>query len=200
MSGFPYWTTDIGGFDHGDTTSSDFRELIVRWFQYGAFCPLFRLHGIRKGPAWPPGQAGVCGSTPSNELWTFGDNSMTAILQVMRLREQLRPYVMEQFQEAARSGTPVMRPLFFDFWNDTGVQDVDDEFMFGPDYLVAPVLVKGASTRFVYLPPLPVGSVWQNVFTLRIYEANKYGLNISEATPLNGTGFGTFPLYQKIRK
>jgi len=68
MSGIPYWTTDIGGFDGGDTTSGDFRELIVRWFQWGAFCPLFRLHGARKGPTWPPGEPGLCGDTSSNEV------------------------------------------------------------------------------------------------------------------------------------
>ena len=106
MSGVPYWTTDIGGFAGGDTTSDDFRELIVRWFQWGAFCPLFRLHGVRHGPTWPPGDAGVCGATPSNEIWSFGDAGETAIVRVMRMREQLRPYVMEQFVNAADSGTP----------------------------------------------------------------------------------------------
>ena len=56
QTGIPYWTTDIGGFGSGDTTSADFRELVVRWFQWGAFCPLFRLHGARSGPPWPPGR------------------------------------------------------------------------------------------------------------------------------------------------
>eukprot|EP00911_Craspedida_sp_UC1_P000737 UC1_evm1s564 len=148
MSGIPYWTTDIGGFANGDTTSDDFRELVVRWFQWGAFCPLFRLHGIRKGPKWPLGPDGLCGATPSNEIWSFGNESEKAISKVMHLREQLRPYVMSLYKETARSGAPIIRPLFYDFHNDTRAHMVDDQQMFGPMYMVAPVLKKGASSRF----------------------------------------------------
>lgn len=107
----------------------------------------------------------------------FGDESEAAIVKVMRLREQLRPYVMEQYEAAAAHGTPIMRPLFFDFHTDSGSQGIDDQLvrrcyaivrlsassscpcvfvqMFGPDYLVAPVLEKGVQSRNVYLPPLP---------------------------------------------
>ena len=85
----------------------------------------------------------------------FGDESEAAIVKVMRLREQLRPYVMEQYKAAAADGTPIMRPLFFDFHTDLESQTVDDQLMFGPDYLVAPVLQKGVQSRSVYLPPLP---------------------------------------------
>jgi alpha-D-xyloside xylohydrolase len=127
MTGLPYWTTDIGGFGGGDTTSADFRELIVRWFQYGAFCPLFRLHGARKGPAWPVGPAGKCGQSASNEIWSFGSESEAAIVKVMHLREQLRPYVMEQYVAASERGTPIIRPLFYDFYNDTRSQAVTDQ-------------------------------------------------------------------------
>ena len=122
MSGIVYWTTDIGGFGSGNTEDPDFRELVVRWFQWGAFCPLFRLHGARSGPVWPPGDAGVCGQAPSNEVWMFGNESEAAIVRVMRMREQLRPYVMEQYAAAAGAGTPVMRPLFFDFYDDPASQ------------------------------------------------------------------------------
>ena len=197
MTGLPYWTTDIGGFGGGNTSDPGFRELVVRWFQWGAFCPLFRLHGDRGGPTWPAGGTcpskacrdgqvfGKCGGTASNEVWMFGDESEVAIVKVMRLREQLRPYIMEQYEAAAADGTPIMRPLFFDFHADPGSQAVDDQLvrqsrvapkvllcmhrrncigsilcaarvqMFGPDYLVAPVLQKGVQSRSVYLPPLP---------------------------------------------
>jgi alpha-D-xyloside xylohydrolase len=130
MSGIPYWTTDIGGFGGGHTQSADFRELVVRWFQWGAFCPLFRLHGARSGPTWPPGGAGACGQAASNEVWMFGSESEAAIVKVMRMREQLRPYVMEQYRAAAASGTPIMRPLFFDFHTDATSQGIDDQQMF----------------------------------------------------------------------
>jgi len=108
------------------------------------------------------------------------------------MREQMRPYVLAQYEEAARSGMPIIRPLFFDFWNDTRAQSVSDQQMFGPDYLVAPVLVKGASMRYVYLPQLPLGTVWRNVFTAVETDTSAGGKNITEATPLN-----SFPLYRR---
>eukprot|EP00656_Telonema_subtile_P020294 TRINITY_DN21431_c0_g1_i2.p1 TRINITY_DN21431_c0_g1~~TRINITY_DN21431_c0_g1_i2.p1 ORF type:complete len:484 (+),score=73.94 TRINITY_DN21431_c0_g1_i2:115-1566(+) len=195
MSGITYWTTDIGGFAGGDTTDPDFRELVVRWFQWGAFCPLFRIHGGRKGPAWPPGDAGVCGQSASNEVWMFGNESEAAIVKVMRMREQLRPYVMELYAASAEDGTPVMRPMFFDFYNDSATADIQDQMMFGPDYLVAPVLQKGAVSRFVYLPVLPSGTVWTHVFTGEETDTSSGAKNISEATPLD-----TFPLYKRHQK
>lgn len=145
MSGIVYWTTDIGGFGGGNTTDPGFRELVVRWFQWGAFCPLFRLHGDRSGPTWPLGGScpskacrdgsifGQCGGTASNEVWMFGNESEAAIVKVMRIREQLRPYVMEQYKAANIDATPIMRPMFFDFHNDTVCQTIDDQQMFGPD-------------------------------------------------------------------
>jgi len=197
MSGTTYWTTDIGGFANGDTTDPNFRELVVRWFQWGAFCPLFRLHGIRKGPVWPPGPGGKCGQTASNEIWSFGNESEAAIIKVMQLRDSLRPYVMEQYTAASASGTPVSRPLFYDFWDDSGAQAIEDEMMFGPDYLVAPVLARGVPSRKVYLPRLPSGMVWTNVFTGVTHDTSGGGITITEVTPNSGPGFATFPLYKR---
>ena len=99
---------------------------------------------------------------------------------------------MEQFQAAAANGTPIMRPLFFDFHNDTRSQSVDDQQMFGPDYLVAPVLVKDAAFRSVYLPPLSKGFVWKNFFTAVETDTSAGGTIITEATPLD-----SFPLYKR---
>ena len=158
----------------------------------GAFCPLFRLHGARSGPTWPAGKAGVCGQDASNEVWMFGDESEAAIVKVMRIREQMRPYVMEQYSAASLHGTPIMRPLFYDFFDDPASQGIDDQQMFGPDYLVAPVLQKGATSRSVYLPPLPQGTVWKNVFTGVETATVGGGKNVTEQTPLD-----TFPLYKR---
>lgn len=99
---------------------------------------------------------------------------------------------MEQYKLAASDGTPIMRPLFFDFWADPGAQAIDDQQMFGPDYLVAPVLVQGASNRSVYLPHLPSGTVWKNVFTSVETDTSEGGKTIVESTPLD-----TFPLYKR---
>ena len=167
---------------------------------HSRFCPsgpLFRLHGIRSGPAWPPGDKGVCGQTASNEIWSFGNESEAAIAKVMALRETLRPYVMEQYQAASANGTPISRPLFYDFWDDEAVQAIEDEMMFGPDYLVAPVLAKGAKQRSVYLPKLPSGEMWENIFTHVQHDTTKGGITIVESTPLSGPDFYTFPVYRR---
>ncbi len=152
MSGICWWTTDIGGFQDGDINSPYFRELIVRWFQYGMFCPLFRLHGVRE-----PGEAD---SGAPNEVWSFGEKAYRIIREVLLLREKLRPYIMKQMKVAHRTGLPMMRPLFFDFAEDKNCLDIEDQFLFGPDILVAPVLHQGAKNRDVYLPE---GTSWTEV-------------------------------------
>lgn len=148
MSGIPWWTTDIGGFHGGDPDDPDYRELLVRWFQYGVFCPLFRLHGDRE-PRTPLGPEMTGGP---NEVWSYGADAYPIITEVLWLRERLRPYVMEQMRLAHEDGVPPMRPLFVDFPGDERCWAVEDQFMLGPDVLVAPVLAAGAVEREVYLP------------------------------------------------
>jgi alpha-D-xyloside xylohydrolase len=162
LSGIPWWTTDIGGFHGGNPESPEFRELIVRWFQYGAFCPLFRLHGFRE-PRMPFNARQHGGP---NEVWAFGDEAYAAIREVLFLRERLRPYVMAQMRAAHECGRPPMRPLFFDFPADERAWSVDDAFLFGPDVLVAPVLERGSRAREVYLP---AGATWTDPWTERTY-------------------------------
>jgi alpha-D-xyloside xylohydrolase len=158
MSGLPWWTTDIGGFHGGDPESDDYRELMVRWFQYGVFCPLFRLHGHRE----PRGTFGAGHSGGPNEIWSYGEPAYEIISAQLRLRERLRGYVLEQMTEASRSGLPPMRPLFLDHPEDPRAWLVDDQFLFGPDLLVAPVTELGARSRAVYLPP---GTSWTDTAT-----------------------------------
>jgi len=115
LSGIPWWTTDIGGFFNGDIRSPYFRELIVRWFQYGLFCPLFRLHGYRL--PYPETADGIFAGGP-NEVWSFGEEAYQIIKELLFLRERLKPYIMAQMKLAHEIGTPPMRPLFFDFSAD----------------------------------------------------------------------------------
>jgi alpha-D-xyloside xylohydrolase len=163
MSGICWWTTDIGGFQGGDINSPYFRELIVRWFQYGVFCPLFRLHGVRE-----PGQAD---SGAPNEVWSFGEKAYKIIRKVLLLREKLRPYIMKQMRVAHRTGLPMMRPLFFDFVEDKNCYDIEDQFLFGPDILVAPVLHKGAKSRDVYLPK---GANWTEAGSKKNFKGGRW--------------------------
>jgi alpha-D-xyloside xylohydrolase len=158
ISGIPWWTTDIGGFRHGDPTSDYFRELVVRWFQFGAFCPLFRLHGVREpGPLVGSAQTGA-----PNEVWSFGDDAYELIKQQLHLRERIRPYVTAQMTEASASGLPPMRALFLEFPDEPETWAIDDQFMLGPDVLVAPITTLGARERSVYLPQ---GASWLDAWT-----------------------------------
>ena len=166
LSGIPWWTTDIGGFFDGDVRTAYFRELIVRWFQYGVYCPLFRLHGIRLPMAEGRGRSGG-----DNEVWSFGEEAYAIIKDILFLRERLRPYIMEQMRLASIRGTPPMRPLFFDFRDDPGALPVEDEFLFGPDILVAPVLEYGARGRDVYLPG---GTQWTDAYTGQRFEGGQW--------------------------
>jgi alpha-D-xyloside xylohydrolase len=158
ISGIPWWTTDIGGFHGGDPDDPEYRELIVRWFQFGAFCPLFRLHGHRE-PTMPFGLDQTGGP---NEAWSFGRDAYEHITAVMFLRDRLRPYIMAQMRITHETGIPPMRPLFVDFPGDKRAWQVDDAYMFGPDLLVAPVDRYGARERPVYLPE---GSHWRCAWT-----------------------------------
>jgi alpha-D-xyloside xylohydrolase len=153
ISGIPWWTTDIGGFHGGDPGDPAYQELFVRWFQYGAFCPLFRLHGDRN-PRVPTGHTMTGGP---NEVWSYGAAAYERIVAVLRLRERLRPYLHEQMRVAARDGVPPMRPLWVDFPQDQDAWRTEDEFLLGPDLLIAPVLEPGARVREVYLPE---GRTW----------------------------------------
>ncbi len=178
LSGIPWWTTDIGGFVGGDTESNYFRELIVRWFQYGAFCPLFRLHGYRlpDNKMWDTGGP--------NEVWSFGDAAYVILRNLLFLRERLRPYIMGLVRAAHQQGTPPMRPLFYDFPDDAASWPIEDQFMFGPDLLVAPVLEQGARSRSVYLPS---GTTWRDAWTDRQLDG---GQRITADGPLD-----CIPLY-----
>lgn len=161
LSGIPWWTTDIGGFFGGEVDSPEFRELLVRWFQYGVFCPLFRLHGWRNSSLTHPETSDPTRGGP-NEVWSFGERAYGIIRELLFLRERLRPYILAQMDAAHERGTPPMRPLFFDFPDDPAAATVDDAFLFGPDLLVAPVLHAGATARRVYLP---AGATWTNPWT-----------------------------------
>jgi alpha-D-xyloside xylohydrolase len=163
LSGIPWWTTDIGGFHGGDPESPEYRELMVRWFQYGVFCPLFRLHGYRdpRTPFGPEMEGGA------NEVWSYGEEALSLITEALRMRERLRPYLLAQMRVAHERGVPPMRPLFLDFPGDASAWAVEDQFLLGPDVLVAPVLAAGATSREVYLP---AGCSWTDAWTGAVYE------------------------------
>lgn len=160
MAGIPWWTTDIGGFHGGDPNNKEFRELFVRWFQWGTFCPVMRLHGDREPKQPQHGTTGgaACVSGADNEVWSYGEEVYEICKKYMEIRESLRDYTRELMREAHEKGTPLMRPLFYDFPGEAKCWEVEDQYMFGSKYLCAPILYPGLQTRSVYLP---AGSRWK---------------------------------------
>ncbi|PAM91708.1 alpha-xylosidase [Flavobacterium sp. IR1] len=165
VSGIPYWTMDIGGFcvedryvagqqqyDKGGKENADYkewRELNARWFQFGAFAPLYRAHG----------------QFPFREPWNIAPESHPAyksILYYTNLRYRLMPYIYTMAGMTYFDDYTIMRPLFMDFPKDQKVQNTSDQFMFGPAFMVSPVYKYGARNRSVYFPE---GTNWFDFYT-----------------------------------
>lgn len=168
IAGIPWWTTDIGGFHGGDIRTDEFKEVLTRWFEFGAFCPVMRLHGVREPHQEPLGKTGGgrVGSGAANEIWSYGDQVYEICKKYIELREKMRPYVREVMKAAHEKGDPVMRPLFYEFPDDKTAWEIDDSYMFGPDLLVAPILYEGQRERTLYLP----AGQWRNLHDGKIYE------------------------------
>ncbi|MDP9434889.1 MAG: DUF4968 domain-containing protein [Actinomycetota bacterium] len=133
LSGQPFVGADAGGFQgHANA------ELFLRWMQYGALTPFFRNHSER--------------GNVDQYSWSFGDAVLEHVRAAIELRYRLLPYLYAAFVRAAETGAPVQRPLVFDHHDDPAVRAVDDEFLLGPDLLVAPVVRPGVTARQVYLP------------------------------------------------
>ena len=175
LAGIPWWTSDIGGFLGGDIKDKHFQELLVRWFAWGCFCPVFRMHGERS-PWYEREEEFINNvrqltSGQDNEVWSFGEENYKILSKYLFIREKLRPYIREVMKEASKTGAPVMRPLFYDFENDKEAWNVEDSYMFGPDILVSPVMEEGVTERKVYLPS---GATWTDANTGKVYEGGQY--------------------------
>lgn len=181
LAGIPWWTTDIGGFHGGDPDNEEFRELLVRWFQFAAFCPVMRLHGCRIPEQPQVGTTGgaECRSGAANEVWSFGEEAYEILKKYLFLREEMRPYIRKLMAAASEKGTPIIRPLFYDYPKDANAWKVEDVYMFGPDVLVAPILELGMRKRNVYLPE---GNNWKNVWSGETYEG---GQSVEADAPLD---------------
>jgi alpha-D-xyloside xylohydrolase len=146
LSGLPYWTTDIGGFTSGNPSDPAYRELFIRWFQFGAFCPIFRVHGTRTGD--------------QNELWSYGADAQKVLTSFDRLRYELMPYIYSLAWKTTSEQYTPMRPLVMDFRTDVRAQNIGDQFLFGPAILVNPVTEPDATTRHLYLPKAQWYDFW----------------------------------------
>jgi alpha-D-xyloside xylohydrolase len=183
MAGIPWWTSDIGGFIGGHPADPDFRELMIRWFQFGCFSPVFRLHGERF-PMLPveveyKGGVRQFSSGQDNEVWSYGEDNFEIMKKYILKRERLRPYIRSLMKEAHEKGDPVIRPMIYEFPNDKNCSKLADQYMFGPDLLVAPIVELNARQRSVYLP---AGADWTCCNTAAEF---KGGQTIFAAAPLD---------------
>ena len=164
LSGYPYWTTDIGGYwspyDHFGANPA-YQELYARWFEYGVFCPVFRTHGHRA----------------QNEMWVY-DRVYPTLLNFDRLRYRLLPYVYSLAWKVSSEDYTIQRPLVMDFREDRAAMEIGDEFLFGPEILVSPVSKEHTTQRTVYLP---AGSDWYDFWT-GVKSAG--GVEVNQAAPI----------------
>jgi len=165
LAGIPLWASDIGGFGFGGECTP---ELYARWFQFSAFCALCRPHGDQK---------------ELREPWQFGEEIEAICRKFLQLRYRLLPYLYNTICEACTSGIPIMRALVLEFPADPSVVNLNDEFLFGPDILVAPILDEGAVRREVYLPK----GGWIDYWSEDLYTGSR---SITAQAPLD-----TLPLF-----
>ena len=171
LSGMPYWTTDIGGYYLGvldlppvgpDPRDPAYQELYTRWWQFGAFSPIFRTHGKRV--------------TGDNSVFAYGDYT-PVLLKFSTLRYRLMPYLYSLAWSVSHSGGTIMRPLVMDWRGDENVWNIADQFMFGPSLLVNPVVHASQDTRTLYLPP----GGWTDFWTGEQWTGGRW---VSVASPI----------------
>ena len=189
LAGIPWWTTDIGGFHGGVPADEDYRELFARWFAWGTFCPVMRLHGDRSPTMPQMGTTGgaVCRSGSPNEVWSYGEEVYEICKKFLALRKKLQPYTAELMQQAHEKGTPVMRTLFYEFPEDPIAWEVEDEYLYGYKYLVSPVLEAKVRSRKLYLP---AGCRWKNMESGEIFQGGQY---VTADAPLS-----VIPVFERI--
>ena len=164
LSGLPYWGTDIGGFN---PTPEYTGELHVRWFQFGAFNPLFRAHGRNWHLKLPWGWNGGDGGPFEAGQWRAAPEELRNALvepickEYLELRSRLMPYLYTAVRECHDTGMPIIRALWLHAPNDPIAAGRSDAYMWGPDLLVAPVVEQGATSKKVYLP----AGLWYDFWT-----------------------------------
>ena len=183
IAGIPWWTTDIGGFHGGNIHDPKFHELLIRWFQWGVFSPVMRLHGNRDPQVLPeqPYRDGIaqCPTGAPNEVWSYGEETGEILTSCLQLREKLKPYISKIMAETHEKNSPVMRTMFFEFPDQAESWKIYDQYCFGPDLLVAPVMHEGTRSRDVWLP---AGETWIDFYTHEHYAG---GQKLHHCAPLH---------------
>ena len=164
LAGIPWWTTDIGGFMTDDVNDPDFRQLLIRWYQFAVYSAVLRMHGDRGPYNIPPLDdrdwgGGYLHTGQPNELWSYGEENYRIMRKYYDVRIALHDYIRDLYREAHETGAPLIRTMFFEFPEDGKCWELQDQYMFGAKYLVAPILQLNQFEREVYLP----AGTWRDV-------------------------------------
>ena len=170
LAGIPWWTTDIGGFMTTDVNDPDFRQLLIRWYQFAVYSAVLRMHGDR-GPYNIPALddrdwgGGYLHTGQPNELWSYGEDNYEIMKHYYEIRMDMHEYIAGLYAEAHTNGSPLIRAMFYEFPDDTVCWELQDQYMFGDKYLVAPILHLNQFERDVYLPE----GQWKLTSTGKVY-------------------------------
>lgn len=183
LAGIPWWTTDIGGFMTDDVNDPDFRQLLIRWYQFAVYSPVLRMHGDRGTYNIPPLDdrdwgGGYLHTGQPNELWSYGEDNYVIMKKYYGIRIGMHEYIKKLFEEAHTNGSPLLRAMFYEFPDDERCWELQDQYMFGEKYLVAPILRLNEWKRDVYLP----AGKWKLTSTEEIFEG---GRTISVDAPID---------------
>ena len=182
LAGIPWWTTDIGGFMTDDVNDPDFRQLLIRWYQFAVYSPVLRMHGDR-GPYNIPALddrdwgGGYLHTGQPNELWSYGEENYAIMRKYYDVRVAMRDYIKSLYQEAHENGSPLLRAMFYEFPEDGKCWTIQDQYMFGAKYLAAPIFRLNQFSREVYLP----GGRWKLTSTGEVFEG---GQTVSVDAPI----------------
>lgn len=191
LAGIPWWTTDIGGFMTDDVNDPNFQQLLIRWYQFAVYSAVLRMHGDRGPYNIPPLDnrdwgGGYLHTGQPNELWSYGEENYRIMRKYYDVRIAMHDYIRDLYQEAHENGSPLIRTMFYEFPEDEKCWDLQDQYMFGSRYLVAPILHLNEFEREVYLP----AGRWRNVNNGQEQEG---GMTILVNAPLD-----EIPVFEKI--
>lgn len=174
MAGIPWWTTDIGGFMTDDVNDPDFRQLLIRWYQFATYSAVLRMHGDRGPYNIPPLDnrdfgGGYLHTGQPNELWSYGEDNYKIMRHYYDIRIEMHDYIKSLYKDASKTGAPLIRTMFFEFPEDEKCWNAEDQYMFGEKYLCAPIMQLNQFNRDVYLPD----GKWKLTSTGEIFEGGQ---------------------------
>ena len=191
LAGIPWWTTDIGGFMTDDVNDPDFQQLLIRWYEFAVYTAVFRMHGDRGPHNIPPLDdrdfgGGYLYTGQSNELWSYGEENYQIMKKYYDIRIRMHDYIKQLYDEASENGSPLIRTMFYEFPDDKKCWELQDQYMFGSEYLVAPIFHLNEFKREVYLPE----GRWEDTRDGKVYEG---GQTIRAAAPID-----SIPVFKKM--